>query len=253
VLDGPEEEPPKALVAGSLLSLAEQVDGATVEARGSVAVRRQVLEGVRDPDVVGLADPRLFDGISDRATLFATNALVVAYDPDSEHAPAIREDWRAALASEAIEVGRTDPDTDPLGYRAVLALRLAERDGDVDADTVLEDSRVLPEVDLLNVLEGGGLDAALAYRSMAVERGLPTVDLPVSIDFSDPEHADHYGSVAYDLPKRTVRGAPIRYGAAALTMRGEGWLDRLVSGHDRLRASGFEVPAAYPRRDVSVR
>ena len=239
-----------ALVAGSLLELADGIPGATVEAHGSVAVRRLVTDGLRAPDAVALADPRLFSGIAERATLFATNALVIAYHPDSPFAGALASDWSRALEADGIALGRTDPQKDPLGYRTVMAMRLAERDHSVDATTVLDGSDVFLETDLLNVLEGGQVDAAFAYRNMAVQRDLPYVELPVRIDFSDPGLAAHYASVGYDLGGETVRGAPIRYGAAALTDRGGAWVERLVTAAAALRAAGFGVPADYPVRNV---
>ncbi len=244
---GPGE--PTALVAGSLLSVASAVGGASIEAHGSAAVRRLILDDLRRPDAVALADPRLFAGISDRATLFATNALVLAVAPDSPHAGALRDDWRAAIADPSVALGRTDPERDPLGYRTVMALRLAERRSGVDADDVLARARVFPETDLLNVLEGGAVDAAFAYRNMAAERGLPHVPLPAAIDFSDPAHAETYASVSYELDGTPITGAPIRYGARALTDRGTPWVEALVGETDRLRAHGFAVPAGYPVRD----
>jgi molybdate/tungstate transport system substrate-binding protein len=241
-----------ALVAGSLLRVARATSGAAIEAHGSAAVRRLVLNELRTPDVVALADPRLFEGIADRATLFATNALVLVYDRDSTYAGAIERDWKQAIESERIVLGRTDPDRDPLGYRTVMAAELAERPYGLDAQSVLDDAEVLPETDLLSALEAGGLDAAFAYQSMAVERGLAYRSLPARIDFSDPAFAERYASVAYDLDGEPIRGTPIRYGAAAITERGRTWVERLVSSVALLRESGFEVPAAYPIRDASV-
>lgn len=243
---------PRALVAGSLLSVSRRIGGAAIEAHGSAGVRRLVVEGLRSPDAVALADPRLFTGISDRATLFATNALVLAYDPASPHADALREDWRSALADGDLAVGRTDPQVDPLGYRTVMALRLAGRRSDLDADGILERSTILPETNLLNVLQGGGVDAAFAYRSMVVERDLPAANLPDAIDFSNPEYADTYASVSYELPHAEIRGAPIRYGATALTARGSPWVESLVSARDVLESNGFVVPPDYPKRDVRL-
>lgn len=247
-----ESGTPRALVAGSLLWVAERLGGATVEAHGSAAVRRLVVEGARDPDAVALADPRLFDGIADRGTRFATNALVLAYDPESPHAAALRRDWRAALRQEDCVLGRTDPDVDPLGYRTVMALRLAGRGHPLDAAAVLDRSRVLRETDLTNVLSAGGVDAAIVYRNMAVQRDLPFVGLPDRIDFSDPAHAGTYAAVSYDLPEGRVTGAPIRYAATALTDRGESWVERLVTAGGTLRDAGFVVPEGYPERDVRV-
>lgn len=235
-----------ALVAGSLLGVADDVPGATVEAHGSAAVRRLVLEGLRDPDAVALADPRLFAGVADRAMLFATNALVVTYAPDSPHTATLRADWRA-VADPEVMTGRTDPDRDPLGYRTVMALRLAGRRG-FPTEDALERIQVLPETDLVNVLEAGGLDAAFTYRSMAVERDLPFVDLPARLNFSDPALADEYASVSYDLPNGTVRGAPIRYAATSLTPVGEEWTRALTDASARLRSHGFTVPEPYPRQ-----
>lgn len=229
-----------ALVAGSLLVLADSVPGATVEAHGSLTVRNLVVDGARDPDVLALADPTLFEGIADEVTLFATNALVIAYNPDSAAADAIAADWREGLARDDVRVGRTDPKADPLGYRTVFALDLADR------PDLLEHSSIFPETALMQTLATGKLDAAFVYRNMAVEHDLPFVELPPELDFSDPALADEYAQASLDLPGRTVRGAPIRYGATALTDAGESWLDALVSDTERLREHGFAVPESYP-------
>ena len=241
----------EALVAGSLLNVASAVEGASVEAHGSAAIRRLVVEDLREPDAVALADARLFEGVSDRATFFATNALVIAYDPESPHADALDDDWRA-VADPDVSVGRTDPDQDPLGYRTVMALDLAERRGDLEADAVLGYSTVFRETDLLNVVQQGAVDAAFAYRSMAVERGLPATSLPDAVDFSSPDHADEYARASYDLDHRTVEGSPIRYAATATATPGERWVERLVSGRERLEANGFAVPESYPIRDARL-
>lgn len=242
----------RALVAGSLLEFANRIPGASVEAHGSVAVRRLVLDGLRQPDAVALSDPRLFDGISRRATRFATNAVVLAYDPASAFAPALDADWQRAIERDGIVLGRTDPKQDPLGYRTVMALRLAEQRYGLDAQSVLESAGVYLETDLLNVLEGGKLDAAFAYRNMAVQRGLPYVELPAEIDFSNPEYESVYRSMTYELGEEPIRGSAICYAATALTGTGEPWVDRLVTATDQLREAGFIVPSNYPVVDTPV-
>lgn len=242
----------RALVAGSLLEFANQIPGASVEAHGSVAVRRLVTDGLREPDAIALSDPRLFDGISRRTTRFATNAVVLAYDPASSFAPALDANWQTAIERDGIVIGRTDPKQDPLGYRTVMALRLAERRYDLDAQSVIESAGVYLETDLLNVLEGGKLDAAFAYRNMAVQRGLPYVELPEEIDFSSPDYDAVYRSVTYELGEETIRGSAIRYAATALTETGEPWVDRLVTATDQLRDAGFIVPSNYPIADAPV-
>lgn len=239
--------PPKALVAGSLLGVADDVSSASVEAHGSLAVRRLIVENARDPDAVALADPSLFEGISPRMRLFATNALVLAYDPRSPHAEALQQDWTSALTRDGVRLGRTDPETDPLGYRTVLALKLAERKGMAERSEILSQSTVLPETGIVRAVAGGKLDAAFVYRSMAVEADIPFVDLPAAIDFSDPAHSETYASVSINLEDRMIRGAPIRYAATAMTEDGESWVNELVQGQERLRKHGFSVPEEYPQ------
>lgn len=230
------------LVAGSLQSVARRVGDASVEAHGSVACRRLLVDGLRDPDAVVLADPRLFEGLAERVTCFATNALVLAVD---ESVAESYDDWRDLLADEDRSLGRTDPERDPLGYRTVMALRLT--DG-VDARTVLSRTDVFPETSLLRTLEAGGIDAAFAYRNMAVEHDLPYLELPDRIDFSDPALADEYARASVELDERTVTGSPIRYAAHARTDRGERWVRLLAEASETLRDAGFGVPESYPAK-----
>lgn len=227
-----------ALVAGSLQSVATDVPGAAVEAHGSVTCRQYVLDDIRSPDALALADPVLFDGVAD-PTLFATNALALA--TSEEYAG---RSWRDLVRDDAVKIGRTDPQQDPLGYRTVLALRLS----DLDASEALADMQLFPETSLLRTLQAGGLDAAFCYRNMAVDHDLPHCDLPTGIDFSDHERADHYATASVEVNGETIRGAPIEYGAAALTDDGASWVESLVTGHERLEAAGFSVPSGFPER-----
>ncbi|MFC7080435.1 hypothetical protein [Halorussus caseinilyticus] len=107
---GSESRPANVLVAGSLQQIAGEIGDASVEAHGSVACRRLLEDGLRDPDAVALADPRLFSGLADRVTCFATNALVVAV---GESVAGEYDDWRALLADPDLALGRTDPARDP--------------------------------------------------------------------------------------------------------------------------------------------
>lgn len=234
-----------ALVAGSLQTVAMEVAGATAEAHGSLAAAELVRSGARNPDVIALADPRLVADIAGWHAVFAGNALTVVYDPDSPYADDIRSDWQSALAREAVAVARTDPERDPLGYRTLLALELARRDG-APASEIRENSEVFPETQLLRVLEAGGLDAAFAYRNMAVAHGLPRVDLSPDYDLSDPGRTAEYRTVEVTVGSETVRGEPIRYGAAFLTPQGRAFYENLTGNAERLREFGFTVPEHYP-------
>jgi len=252
------------LAAGSLGNalengLRERVDAPLrIEAHGSARAARLVAEGTKDPDIVTLADAALFDGPlrPDWYAEFATNAVVLAYDGDSEAGRRIAEagadGWYRPLLSGDVSLGRTDPDLDPLGYRTLFALELATAHYGTETDlrtAVPERDQVYPETQLLSQFETGGIDAAFTYRSMARDRGYEFVALPPAVDLSDPDRADEYATATYDLPGgKTVRGGPISY-AATLRTDGEAAVDAFethVAG-DYLVDFGFGAPANYPR------
>lgn len=249
------------LAAGSLQvplrdGLAPLVDPPLrIEAHGSAAVARMVAGGLRDPDVVALADAALFDAVLSASwyRAFATNALVVAYDPATPGGRAVRDGdrWFAPVIDGRTSLGRTDPDRDPLGYRTLFMLRLAAARYDRPAlpRRVLATDQVYPETELLAHFETGAIDAAVVYRSMAATRGYRYVDLPDAVDLSAPTYDDRYGRYSYTLPNgATVRGDTITYGA---TLRHDGAPARRVFGAlttgPYLARYGFGRPGRYPR------
>jgi molybdate/tungstate transport system substrate-binding protein len=160
--------------------------------------------------------------------------------------------WYEPLLDGDVRLGRTDPDQDPLGYRTLFALELASRyyeDAPNLAERVPRRDQVYPETALISRFETGSIDAAFAYRNMAVERGYAYADLPGQIDLSDPDYAeDWYSTVSYTLPGgREIRGGPIAYGStirrmsdAAVSVFGA-----LTTG-DYLAESGFVVRDEFP-------
>lgn len=221
----------------------------SLESRGSAACARMVHEGLRDPDLLVLADPALFTGLTDVYTSFATNALVVAYDPTTAGGRAVRDVERPydALLDASVRLGRTDPDADPLGYRTLFSLGIAESLWGRPYTAALDPGQLFPETDLLATFETGSLDAAVVYRNMAVDHGVPFRELPPALDLSTPAEAERYASQTYELPSgQAVRGSPIEYG---VTMRGQGSVvesvfETLVAGG--WLGDGFEVPSTYP-------
>ncbi|MFB6308107.1 MAG: extracellular solute-binding protein [Haloarculaceae archaeon] len=259
-------QPVSILAAGSLQRAlrgefrAAVEEPITVEARGSVAAARLVADGRRDPDVVALADPTLFSTILSapwHATV-ATNALAVAYDEGSEGGRKVAEAerWYRPLAGDDVALGRTDPDLDPLGYRTVFALQLAAARHDRPdlPDQVLGPEQVYPETALLSSFETGGLDAAVVYRSMAVDRDYPRVDLPPAVDLSDPERSEAYARASYTLPNgTTVHGDAIRYGAWLRTDRpATRRVFRALAEGTGLPGHGFTIPDSYPHYHGTV-
>ncbi|EMA43898.1 extracellular solute-binding protein [Halococcus saccharolyticus] len=201
----------------------------TIESHGSTTVARMIAEGKRDPDIVSVADVALFDEPLSPSwhSVFTSNAVVLAYNPNTEGgqrlADAGRERWYEPLAKGAIDLGRTDPKQDPLGYRTLFALELASRyydDASNLKDRILENDQLYPETALISQFETGSIDAAIAYRSMAVERGYEYIDLPNEIDLSNPQYDEEwYSTVSYSLPSgQEIQGGPISYGSTIRRM-----------------------------------
>lgn len=257
-------EPVSLLVAGSLYNALENglqprtETPLEIEAHGSARVARLVAEGQKDPDIVAVADVALFDAplSPDWFAAFATNSLVVVYNPDTEGgrrlADAGTDGWYRPLLDGDVALGRTDPDLDPLGYRTLFLLDLATDYYGTDVDlraAIPAPGQVYPETQLVGQFETGAIEAAVAYRNMAVERGYEYIDLPRAIDLSDPRYADRYATATYELPSGTVvRGGLVTYGATTTRRTDEvvELFEALTTGR-YLTEFGFVVPDDYPR------
>lgn len=200
-----------------------------IEAHGSATVARLISEGKRDPDIVSVADVALFEEpLSPQwHSVFTGNAVVIAYNPDTEGgqrlADAGKQNWYKPMASGEVRIGRTDPDQDPLGYRALFTLELASRYYD-DASNLREEipqrDQIYPETALISQFETGAIDAAIAYRNMAEERDYEYIDLPDQIDLSNPKHQkEWYSTSSYTLPSgQKIQGGLISYGSTIRKM-----------------------------------
>jgi len=252
------------LAAGSLNNALENglrpSVGATVqtEAHGSAEAARLIATGQKDPDIVSVADVALFDSPlqPDWFAEFATNSIVIAYNPDTDGgqqlADAGAENWYQPLLNGDVTIGRTDPELDPLGYRALFMLELATAHYGTDTNlrnAIPRTEQIYPETQLISQFETGSVDAAIAYRNMAVERGYDYIDLPAGIDLSEPSYTDTYESATYELPSgKVVSGGLISYGA---TVRHQSpaaidvFTEHITGAY--LNEFGFVVPDDYPR------
>jgi molybdate/tungstate transport system substrate-binding protein len=234
-----------------------------VEAHGSAQVARLVEADQKDPDIVSVADVALFDGPlhPDWFAEFATNSLVIVFNPETDGgqrvADAGTESWYRPLLDGDVSIGRTDPDLDPLGYRALFMLELATEYYDTDVDlreAIPRREQIFPETQLVSQFETGAIDTAIAYRNMAVERGYDYVELPTEIDLSDPSFVDRYATASYELSTgKVVKGGLISYGA---TIRNEtptvvDVFDAHITGQ-YLNEFGFVVPDGYPKYTGNV-
>ena len=105
---------------------------------GSVKMVKQVTELHQLADVVAVADynviPKYLFGAngtpvySDWYAGFATNAITFVYTDRSKFASELTpQNWYKVLSRPGVQIGRSNPDTDPSGYQTVQMLALAEK------------------------------------------------------------------------------------------------------------------------------
>ncbi|MDP2361860.1 MAG: extracellular solute-binding protein [bacterium] len=204
------------------------------EADGSRVCARKISELGRACDVMASADYRVIDellipGHASWNLRFASNELVVAMGKGRVQSRRVTADnvFDRMLSGELV-FGRSDPDSDPCGYRTVHAIRLAGleagRPGMADSLLALHHRHMRPkEVDLLALLEMGEIDCLFIYRSVAVQHGLDMVALPAAINLGDPALDESYRRVWADVagkrPGETTRlhGESMVYGVTIPT------------------------------------
>ena len=200
-----------------------------LESAGSLETARKLTELGKTPDVIALADEDVFPKVLVPAHVswyvrFAENRIVLAYTDRSRHAAEIDStNWWQILQRPGLEIGRSNPDLDPSGYRTLMVFQLAERLYDVAGLAKTLEQSAHPrnmrpkEIELVALLESGDLDYAWFYESMARASGVRYVHLPAAIDLGTADLAATYaqasvrviGASAGDTV--TMRGAPIRY------------------------------------------
>lgn len=271
----------ESLVRGDIIPMFEGKTRCSVTATGggSRELAQAVREGRVAADVLLSADSEVIEAELVRSAAgspvswyftFAANsmALVLGGKLRQEYRQRVELTAQAAahLLRQGLRVGRSDPEKDPQGYRAVIVVQLLERAlgerGLLAA--ALGDPRnsdqIVPSDQIMPMLRGGDLDLAFAYRSHAVEEGLPFADLPEAVNLGSPHLADEYGQASYHCTDGTIyRGRPITYAAALLggeqaSCPAAAFLAFLGSEEvrDALRRRGFghvcrlEVPPAAP-------
>jgi molybdate/tungstate transport system substrate-binding protein len=205
-----------------------------LEAAGSRACARKITDLGRECDVMASADYTVIDEllIPGHATWnikFAANEMAVVYRASSRMVEEIGEDdWYEILLRDDVSFGRSDPDSDPCGYRTVLTAKLAEIHYGVEglAERLLgKDTEYIrpKETDLLALLETGAIDYIFLYRSVAEQHGLEYLPLPDEINLKKPELTDLYAAVSVEVSGKepgtriTKRGAPMVYGVTVPT------------------------------------
>ena len=282
------ESPPTLVVfaAGTLATpfralgqdFAARYNGAQVHAEfgGSVKMVRQITDLHRTADVVAVADysviPKyLMTGKpgGNYASWYAgiaRNAITFVYTPQSKFAAEVTpQNWYQVLARPGIEIGRSNPDTDPSGYQTLQMLDLASRYYKVPdlAARVLANAGPAnmrdTETSLLSALQLGQIDYLAIYRSDARQHHLKALNLPPQIDLGDPALAAQYAMAVAHTKNGDLHGRPIVY---AVTIPKNAphpaWAAKYVAmllgpeGRKIMAADGFGTFAVAPAAGIEA-
>lgn len=205
--------------------------GVTVqlESAGSRACARKIVDLDRACDVMASADYTVIDQllIPDHASWnikFATNEMAIAYLKTSRLALEIEQrNWTAVLMDKRVIFGRSDPNSDPCGYRAVMTMLLAEahykRPGLAEAMQKKDTRFIRPkETDLLGLLESHSIDYIFLYRSVIEQHDLECLLLPDAINLKRSELTEAYAKAHVNITGKepgtfiVKQGAPMVYG-----------------------------------------
>jgi molybdate/tungstate transport system substrate-binding protein len=243
-----------------------------LESAGSLETARKLTELGKVPDVIALADEDVFPKVLMPAhatwyVRFAENRIILAFTDRSRFAAEIDStNWWQVLQRPGLEIGRSNPDLDPAGYRTLMVFQLAERlyakPGLAAAlETSAHRRNMRPkEIELVALLESGDLDYAWFYESMARASGVRYLQLPAAIDLGTADLRDTYSRASVRVIGGSARdtvvmlGAPIRYAfsvplKATHAALGERFAAFLLSEAGR-RALAAEFLATLPTPDA---
>jgi len=228
----------------------EKIYGCTVylEAGGSVAMARKIVELGEKADILAVADYNVMEEYivpeyADSYTIFASNELVIAYTNKSKYSNEINSsNWRDILKKEDVKIGISSPNQDPCGYRSIMLFKLSdiyyndslfsdviERNLNVlcedvgnttihvadDPSLVKENSRIYikpKSVELLSDLEVGAIDYAFEYKSVAIQHNLSYIELPDYINLGNSSLRDVYSKIKIVLADGSeIKGDAIMY------------------------------------------
>jgi len=204
-----------------------------LEAAGSVKCARKITDLKKDCDIMVSADYTIIDEmlIPDYASWnikFASNEMAIVYHQASTYSEEINAlNWYEILLRDDVFFGRSDPNSDPCGYRTVLTTQLAEDYYNQPglSEKVLKKNKeyIRPkEVDLLALLESNTIDYLFLYRSVAEQHKLNYVVLPDSINLKEPGLREYYSKAKVNITgktpgsKITKRGQPMVYGITVI-------------------------------------
>ena len=226
-----------------------------IEASGSVEAVRKITDLGKSTDILAVADYRLipnylYPKYTDWYIGFASNQVVLVYTNKSKYSSELASgnlSWYDVLSRSDVRWGFSDPNKDPCGYRAVGVIALASiyynksnilknlllkntnfqakyENNDIEIDVPssininTSSLSIRPKsVDLIALLETGGLDYAFEYKSVAIQHNLKYLELSSKINLGDPSYDKFYARVSINIltgtdKERKISMASIIYG-----------------------------------------
>lgn len=241
------------------------------EAWGSKAGARRISDMDVPCDVYISADYNVIDIflIPDHASWnisFAGNEMAIVYNSGSRYAGEIHSDnWYEILLRDDVIYGRSDPNSDPCGVRAVLTSKLA----DIYYGKPFLSEQLLSrhhnmirpkETDLLALLQKNALDYIFLYRSVAEQHDLKYVVLPDKLNLKEPGLNEWYAQAQTEVTGTSLRETITETGEAMVYgitiphksenyQLAEGFVKYFLSsegGLDILEQNGQNVLVPYP-------
>lgn len=204
-----------------------------LESAGSLVCARKVTELKKPCDIIASSDyfvinELLIPDYTSWGIRFATNEIVIAFTEKSKYCKEINADnWMDILQRKDVIYSRSDPDSDPCGYRTEFTFMLAEKYYKKAGLTEMMETKnkeyIRPkEVDLVALMESNVIDYMFQYKSVAIQHNLKYIVLPKEINLSDPSMNNLYSSVTTEIAgskpgdRMKVTGDYINYSVTVL-------------------------------------
>jgi molybdate/tungstate transport system substrate-binding protein len=204
-----------------------------LESGGSVACARKITDLKQPCDIMASADYKVIDQLlvpqyADWNMAFALNEMAIVFAPKAKFTDKMNaKNWYKLLASPDVRFGRSDPNADPCGYRAVQCMQLSEKyyqNPGLEKNLLKKDNAYIrpKEVDLLALLETNTIDYVFLYRSVAEQHHLKYLVLPDSVNLKKKELAGWYATSSIAIngkkpgEKIAQKGEPMIYSITIL-------------------------------------
>jgi len=204
-----------------------------LESAGSVECARKITDLKKPCDIMASSDFTVIDkmlvpGYAEWNIRFASNEMCIVYTGKARYQDRINsKNWYDLLLKPDVAYGRSDPNSDPCGYRTVMTMQLAESFYGKPglASTLMSKDRnyMRPkEVDLVALLESNNIDYIFIYRSVAVQHKLKYLTLPDQINLKNLQYSANYQKAVVEIngkepgKKELMKGDAMIYGVTII-------------------------------------